>query len=412
MSSSIDKIIDNIYIGNYEAAMDPEIIMKYKIQLIVNCTKKLDKISEYMEYINIPINDPPEDADIQFLNNNFYIFVPAINKTIDMGKNILFHCNLGSQRSPTVVAIYMMVKFGLDYQSVVTFLQAKRPICFFGKINFLDSLIFVQKQVELMKLLEKSGHNNNFMSMNNMSMNHMSMNQMAQMIPDDIENDGTIHISHKKKKNVKLSLPNIILFDTDDEFIAEADRLKKYAIKIVKEDVNDLLNSYQVTALVSASNSFCYMNEGADRQYTDMFMNIEQKVQNRLKAVGVMTRSGKLHLPVGSAMTVPTNNSKCPFIICSPIMFNQGKLPKSDTILFAFVSIIYLAISNKSSMIAFPKIGKKDNKFVIDQIELALNNYEDMIKNHNYTSLIKFSDKMNVILYKSPCQDNDNNSFA
>jgi len=403
MSSSIDKIIDNLYIGNYEAAMDPEIIMKHKIQLIVNCTKKLEKISDYMEYINIPIDDPPQESDILFINQNFYVFVPAINKAIDLGKNVLVHCNMGSQRAPTIVAIYMMVKFGLDYQSVITFLQAKRPIAFFGKVNYLESLVFVQKQVELMKLLEKTGP---------ISSNMMSMSQMAPMIPEDPIIDNTIHVSHKKKKHLKLSLPNIILFDTDEEFINEADRLKKYGIKIVKEDVNNLLNDYQITAVVSPSNSFCYMNEGADRQYTDMFMNIEQKVQNRLKNVGVMTRGGKLHLPVGSAMTVPTNNSKCPFIICAPAMFSQGKLPKADNILFCFISIIYLALTNKGCMIAFPKIGKKDNKFVIDQIELAINNYEDMIKNQSYMSLVKHMDKMNIIFFKSPCQDTDNNSFA
>jgi len=145
--NQINKIIDGLYIGNYNAALDPNIITSYNIQTIVNCTKKKNRINMNVDYLQVPIDDPPSIADTEYVNSNFVPIVTFISNSINNGKNVLVHCIMGAQRSPTIVAIYLMVKFGVNYQVAIQFIKSKRPICFFGNINYINSLVFIQNQI-------------------------------------------------------------------------------------------------------------------------------------------------------------------------------------------------------------------------------------------------------------------------
>ena len=46
MIVQIDHIIDGLFIGNYESALDNNTITSHNIGAIVNCTKKKDKIDQ------------------------------------------------------------------------------------------------------------------------------------------------------------------------------------------------------------------------------------------------------------------------------------------------------------------------------------------------------------------------------
>ena len=147
MMNQIDKIIDGLYISTYDVALNQNIITSHNIQTIVNCTKKKNKINMDITYLQVPIDDPPYVTDIDYVNTNFIEIINFIYNEINNGKNVLIHCVKGSQRSATIVAIYLMVKFGLNYINAVKFIKSKRPICFFGNVNYLNSLIYVQNQI-------------------------------------------------------------------------------------------------------------------------------------------------------------------------------------------------------------------------------------------------------------------------
>ena len=346
MTSNIDKILDNLYIGNCGAAFDPDIIIKYKIMTIVNCTINNRKISNNIEYLHIPINDPPQDEDIHCVNSNFYLFVPFISNAIDEGKNVLVHSDMGYQRAPIIVAIYMMVKFGFSCQDVITFVKVKRPLSLNDNINYLQSLIFVQNQMEILDKLKQVQQTGPLINKQTKKKQQDILNQRAQQYQQQYQQQYNpmynnmqqqqqqqqqqpLHqllsqrkkIKARKKKKIKISVPNIIIFDTNEELINEAQRLEKYGLQAIHTDVEELVNNLQITALVSPANSFGFMNGGIDKKYMNMFMNIEQKIQNRIKDFGMKSTSDRSYIPIGSAITVPTHNSKCAYVICAPTMF-------------------------------------------------------------------------------------------
>lgn len=164
MSSQIDKILEYLYIGNYYSALDKNIITNYDIGTIVNCTTQREKLN-VNNYLQVSINDPPTLSDINYLNKNFMIIANFIEKSIKNKINVLVHCLNGSQRSATVVATYLIIRYKLNPNNCINFIKSKRPICFFGSVNYHKSLAFIYNKVDsysqLKVLRELSGEKNN-----------------------------------------------------------------------------------------------------------------------------------------------------------------------------------------------------------------------------------------------------------
>jgi len=145
MANQINKIVEGLYITNYQSALNVQNIQFNNIHTIINCTKKNDRVNLNVNYLQVPIDDPPSFEDIQFVNNNFMKITRYIDNSISSGKNVLVHCVMGSQRSATIIALYLMTKYGMGYNDAIGYIKSKRPICFFGKVNYLESLVYVDK---------------------------------------------------------------------------------------------------------------------------------------------------------------------------------------------------------------------------------------------------------------------------
>jgi O-acetyl-ADP-ribose deacetylase (regulator of RNase III) len=114
---------------------------------------------------------------------------------------------------------------------------------------------------------------------------------------------------------------NIVVFDINGDFVNEAKRLEKYGLTVIKSNVENLNN---VNALVSPANSFGFMNGGIDQIYMNMYPNIQNIVQNKIKQIGLQTTLGRYYLPIGSSVTVNANNNMQ--LIVSPTMFFPGNI--------------------------------------------------------------------------------------
>lgn len=147
MTGKIDKIFDGLYIGNHYDALDQDTIDRYEIKTVINCTKKDERINMAIDYLQIPLDDPPTEKDTLLLNKTFYPSVLFIDNSINSGKNVLVHCKIGSQRAATIIAMYLMIKHSTNYDDAISFIQSVRPIAFFGTIVYLESLKFVQNKV-------------------------------------------------------------------------------------------------------------------------------------------------------------------------------------------------------------------------------------------------------------------------
>ena len=149
----MNQIIDHIFISDIKSAQTEELLDQNDIDVIINCTTQNSLVypstkKERIVY-NIPINDPPTPNDTEYLNNNFINIVMFMEEYVKSKKNILVHCVAGSQRSSTIVTIYIMCKFGFEINSICKFLQSKRPICFFcNQINYISSLKFIEMELK------------------------------------------------------------------------------------------------------------------------------------------------------------------------------------------------------------------------------------------------------------------------
>jgi protein-tyrosine phosphatase len=63
-----------------------------------------------------------------------------IHYSIMSEEPVLVHCFAGMQRSCTVVACYLMKYYYMTPYDAIMYIQSKRPVAFFGNVNFLHAI--------------------------------------------------------------------------------------------------------------------------------------------------------------------------------------------------------------------------------------------------------------------------------
>ena len=72
------------------------------------------------------------------LNSSKALYMIHLYLSYDL--KVLVHCSQGIQRSCAVVACYLVKYKNMDVLESINFIKQKRPIAFFGAINFLDTI--------------------------------------------------------------------------------------------------------------------------------------------------------------------------------------------------------------------------------------------------------------------------------
>ena len=135
LSNDFDLILPNLYIGNKESSQNISFLKEHNIKLIINCSKNLKFIElDDIEKIRIPIDD-------NRIFKNYDIFkyldcLETIEKYRKENKNILVHCFMGSQRSATIILLFLIKKLNYTYEQGFNLIKYKRPICFCPFNNF------------------------------------------------------------------------------------------------------------------------------------------------------------------------------------------------------------------------------------------------------------------------------------
>lgn len=151
------KIISKLYLGNYQAAKDPDFFKEKKIKAVLNCTKDIPNhfaCKKDIEYMRIPVDDSLRETDFKKMYEFFPVIVEFIHKHVVLQKNnILVHCYAGRQRSAISVAAYLVAKLGMTPADACKFIMDKRKEAFhFGlSLNFEDSLNKYYKDLQKTK---------------------------------------------------------------------------------------------------------------------------------------------------------------------------------------------------------------------------------------------------------------------
>jgi protein-tyrosine phosphatase len=141
-----NKVMNRVYLGNFQAAKDKDFFKKHKIRAVLNCSKDIPNHfsnNKEIEYMRIPVEDSLKQKDYDLMFEFMPAMVQFIHKHANVQKNnILVHCWAGRQRSAIGIAVFLVDKYGLEPKEACKYVLEKRPEAFhFGKsLNFDQAL--------------------------------------------------------------------------------------------------------------------------------------------------------------------------------------------------------------------------------------------------------------------------------
>lgn len=119
----INKIIDNLYLGDFRAADNPELLRSLNITHIINCAFNLPcKYKEQFTYLHLKLRDEPDQIIFPQIENA-YEFIKQ-NSSV----NILVHCVHGMSRSGSVIIYYLMKEKGMNMEESINYIGKLRAI--------------------------------------------------------------------------------------------------------------------------------------------------------------------------------------------------------------------------------------------------------------------------------------------
>lgn len=145
--TKVDKIMDKLYLGNYQAAKDRDFFKSKNIKAVLNCTRDIPNHfanNRDIEYMRIPVEDSLKEKDYQLMYEYMPCIVEFIHKHINLQKhNILIHCWAGRQRSAIAVAAYLVSKHGMTPHEACKYVLSKRKEAYHHglSLNFSKSLL-------------------------------------------------------------------------------------------------------------------------------------------------------------------------------------------------------------------------------------------------------------------------------
>lgn len=139
------EILPDLWIGNKHSVEDILFLHKNKIKCIINCTKDLEFNVNYTkaENIRLMIDDHPNTTlyqDNMDLYEKLDDIVNYIHYYLCRGEGVLVFCNACKQRSPSLVAGYIMKYGEVSAKQAIEYIQTKRTDCFSPKVNFYIAL--------------------------------------------------------------------------------------------------------------------------------------------------------------------------------------------------------------------------------------------------------------------------------
>jgi hypothetical protein len=142
-SAPAHEILPGLWLGNRGASQDADFLQERQITAIFNCTKDIpfrQGVHPQMHQYRVPLDDNLEADEIRNLEHWAWEVAYKIAKERSSGNKILVHCHAGMQRSAASVAIYLIATYRCTTDEAVRFIKARRPVAFYGNVNFYRSI--------------------------------------------------------------------------------------------------------------------------------------------------------------------------------------------------------------------------------------------------------------------------------
>lgn len=119
----IHKIVDHLYLGDFRAADNPELLKSYGITHIVNCAFNLpSKYNGMFTYLDLKLRDEPDQVIFPQVEEAYKFIVENRNT------NVFVHCVHGMSRSGSVIVYYLMKEKGMRMQEGIEFIGKIREV--------------------------------------------------------------------------------------------------------------------------------------------------------------------------------------------------------------------------------------------------------------------------------------------
>lgn len=120
----ISKILDNLYLGSYEDAIDFYKLKNLGITHIVNLSYLPNPYPNDFVYLKIDLYDDPLENISQYFNFTIQWIYDAIMN----GGKVLVHCRAGISRSSTIILAFLVKLFGITLEKAYNYVKNIRPI--------------------------------------------------------------------------------------------------------------------------------------------------------------------------------------------------------------------------------------------------------------------------------------------
>jgi hypothetical protein len=142
---TIYEILPNLFLASYHHASEAFQNGRLpKDVFVVNCTKDYPMLST--NNIRVSVNDDGNTNTMQCMTEELPGVCRKIHEELQHGNIVLVHCLAGQQRSPTVIAAYLMMFHDLSLEHAITHVRQRKPDAFFWKVNFMETLQQIASQ--------------------------------------------------------------------------------------------------------------------------------------------------------------------------------------------------------------------------------------------------------------------------
>ena len=139
----MSMILPNLYISNEYFPSKKEELVSRNIRRIVNVTETCPNyFPDDFQYLRVPVKDRVGSDITKYFYDAFAFIEEGLNEGA-----VLVHCSAGISRSPTIVASYLMIKYGVSSEHALNVLRTRRDVVDVN-FGFACSLMMFEKTLK------------------------------------------------------------------------------------------------------------------------------------------------------------------------------------------------------------------------------------------------------------------------
>jgi hypothetical protein len=130
-----------LYLSNWTAFSDASETAGPVPFYQVNCTRDLPMVCDSgARGFRVPVDDDGSAESNDAMRHNLPAVVDMVCRALSAGETVVVHCKAGQQRSPAVIAAYLMVSRGMDAATAMEAVRVIKPDAFLWVANFHAAL--------------------------------------------------------------------------------------------------------------------------------------------------------------------------------------------------------------------------------------------------------------------------------